>query len=131
MTQHVREGLALYGHAELAGPGEISLHGLTRTMRLGEEDFLVWAGQPPPLLDPTLQGPELTWLVQARMMLLQFLKDRARLKVRLRNEACLNPRPVLLKRIGASPPVPDRFHLRGQLALLEVLRRRVAAHAGP
>ena len=28
MAQHVRKGLSLDGHAELAGPGEIGLHGL-------------------------------------------------------------------------------------------------------
>jgi len=41
MAQHVRKGLALNGHAELAGPGEIGLHGLAGPMGLGEEDFFV------------------------------------------------------------------------------------------
>ena len=54
MAQHVRKGLALDGHAELAGPGEIGLHGLAGPMGLGKENLFVRACKSPPLFDPAL-----------------------------------------------------------------------------
>ena len=37
---------------------------------------------------------------------------------------------MMLEGVGPSAPASDAFYLGGQLAFLEVLRRRVAAHAG-
>ena len=130
VAEHVREGLSLDGHGQLAGPSEIGLHGLTGTVNLREENLLVRPGGSPPLLYSPLQGPKLSFLVLVREPLQQILKKGSGLKSRVRLETCFDLCPVFLEGVGAGSPVPRLFHLRGKSAVIEVLCRRIAAHAG-
>jgi hypothetical protein len=102
-----------------------------RLMDLGEEHFLGRAMQGTPLLDATLEGPELAVVELAGMTALKIVEQGLGLQSRVEPQLFFELRPDISKRIVAGPPgAVHASHLAGQLAELPVLAGGLGVHAG-
>jgi hypothetical protein len=110
-AEHVREGDARDGDAELRRPGEVHLRGLAGAMHLCEHDVALWPALRTPSPYVTLQRPKLPRLVAIRMPLDQQLEQRLRLELGRLLEHRDDLRPVRLERVRPRTPRPWRSHL--------------------
>lgn len=76
----MHEELARDCDRELGRPGEISLSGFARSMKLREHDLLFGAELGSPRLHPALEGAQLPLLVAARILLDEHVEERLRLE---------------------------------------------------
>jgi hypothetical protein len=103
----------------------------SRLVDLSEEDFLGWAVQGTPLLDTTLEGPELAVRELAGVMTLEIVEQGLGLQSGIEPQLFFELRPDIGERIVAGPPgAVHTSHLAGQLAEPPVLARGLGVHAG-
>ena len=122
------ERLALDPNTKFIHVREIRLTQLARLVPLLEEHLFRWALERTPLLHPTLERPELTVLILARMTTLEILEQRLRLKTRVHIQFRAYLLPNLRERIFTRPPAVLLAHLARQLPQTTVLPRRLLIH---
>ena len=125
LEQQVGVGLSGDGHLEFPAVGEVELGLPSRRMHLGEVHLLIRTMQRPPILQSSLQRPQLGCAEPARMLLLQPLDNCRCLQLtrRIIPQQRLNlilPHPV--EGIGPSAPPMLRFRLRRQWPTLPLAR---------
>ena len=131
VVQQMLEHHAVDRHAQFRAVREVAGADPTGVMVLREEHLLGRPVQPTPLLDPSLQRPQLTVGEVARTTPLQVLEQRLRLQAGVEFEHPGQFRPDLGERIGFGTPVPVHdTHLAGQPAELPVLARGLGIEAG-
>src|ERR671922_224230 len=115
MTQQRGKGLALQGHRQTLGMGEVGLSRLARPMLLGEKDFmaLVCPMECPPLGYMPVQRPLLPGSKPPWITLLQILKQKTDPYPRLLPQPRLDLRPHFRKRIFPRLPLMGPLQLRG------------------
>jgi hypothetical protein len=106
MVDQVIQRQALDGHAQTGAVREVAGAQPPWVMHLVEEHLLRLAVQRTPLLDPTLQRPQLTVRELAGIAALQIHEQRLRLQARVEAEHRLQLRPDRHERIGLGTPVP-------------------------
>ena len=132
VVDQVIEHHALDGHTQARAVREVAGTQTAGIMHLAEEHFLRRAGQRPPLLDPPLQGPQLTVRILAGEATLQIHEQRLRFQARVNYQQLFQLRPDRGERIGFGTPVPvHEFDLAGQPAQLAVLASGLRVDAGP
>jgi len=105
VAKQVGEKLSLDGHTQLRCPGEISLDGFARNMVLGEKYLLVGSELGLPNLNPPLEGPELTILVDPWAISLQIFEKAFGLQLRGLRQTFCDSRPVFRERCYRSAKV--------------------------
>lgn len=124
-----RESRAAYRHLERPTAGAVGLQRLARTVLLSKEHLPRRAAAHSPLLHPALEGPQLTRLIPRRTTCPEVLEQGLRLELWRVRQHGLHVRPVLREHVRTRAPRPGLLQLRGQLAQLGVLRRRLPPHA--
>ena len=127
MIGQVLELLALDGHVQVAHVREVALALPPRIMRLGEHHFSLRTRSRPPLLEPPLQTPQLTFLESPRVLPPQILKHRLRLNRRMQPKDLLDLPPYRFERIRSGSPSMSLPNLARQLLHLPVLPGRLCA----
>src|SRR5262249_23924737 len=100
-------------------------------MLLGKEDLSLRPVLGAPLLDPPLERPQLTLLVEPGTTSRQLLEQSPRLHPRRFREPLRDLLPALGKRVSPRPPPPRLLELRRQLARLHVPAGRIPVQARP
>ena len=94
---------------------EVALALPPRIMRLGEHHFSLRTRSRPPLLEPPLQTPQLTFLESPRVLPPQILKHRLRLNRRMQPKDLLDLPPYRFERIRSGSPSMSLPNLARQL----------------
>jgi hypothetical protein len=131
VIDHVVEGLAEDGDAELGHAGEVTLGEPPRLMDLGEEDLLGRSFEGPPLFNPALQGPELDIGESAREASLQVVEEGFGLEPRVEPEQFEEFGPDVLERVLPGPPGVRDSSLTGKRVGVAVLACRFLVDFGP
>ncbi len=131
MVDQVGERHAGDGDAQARAVGEVRGAEPTWLVDLGEEDFLGRAVQSAPLLDATLEGPELAVGELARMTALEIVEQGFSLQSRVEPQLLFELWPDIGERIVAGPPgAVHASYLAGQLAEPPVFAGGLGVHAG-
>jgi hypothetical protein len=131
VVDQVGERGALEGHAQLGAVGEVGRTQAAGVVKLAEEDLPGGAMLGPPLLDPSLQGPQLPIGEASGVLPLQGLEERLGLEGRVEGQLPLGPGPDVVEGVLACSPVVLHGNLAGQGVLLPVLACGLAVDAGP
>jgi hypothetical protein len=119
------------GHPQVGAVREVAGAEPAGVMDLGEEHLPGRALQGAPLLDASLQGPQLAVGEAAREAALQIVEQGLGLQPGVDPKQCFELRPDLGERVGSRAVVAfHASHLAGQLAEPAVLARRLLVHAG-
>jgi hypothetical protein len=108
VVDQVRERLPLDRHAQLGHVREVGRAEPARRMVLGEEHLLVRSMSRPPLLDPALQGAELSVREAARVSALQLLEEGLGLPAGRLFEQLDDLAPHIRERVFARSPISWR-----------------------
>ena len=130
VIDHVVEGLAEDGDAELGHAGEVTLGEPPRLMNLGEEHLLGRSFEDAPEFDPPLQGPELDVGKPAREATLQVEEKGLGLEPRVEPEQFQEFGPDFLERVLPGPPGVRDSSLTGERVGVAVLACRLLVNAG-
>jgi hypothetical protein len=131
VVQQMLEHHAVDRHPQFRAVREVAGADPTGVMVLREEHLPGRAVQPTPLLDPSLQRPQLTVGEAARTTPLQLLEQGLGLQAGVAREHPGQLGPNRGERIGFGTPVPvHETHLAGQPAKLPVLPCRLGIDAG-
>jgi hypothetical protein len=131
VVDQVGERHAGDGDAQARAVREVRGAEPSRLVDLGEEDFLGRSVQGAPLLDATLEGPELAVGEPAGMTALEIVEQGLGLQSRVEPQLLFELRPDIGERIVAGPPgAVHASHLAGQLAEPPVLAGGLGVHAG-
>ena len=130
VVDQVRERLAVDGHLQTAGVGEVGGAQVAGLMDLAEEDLLGRPVQGPPLLDMPLQSAQLPLGKAAGIFALQPVKHGLGLQAGVKSQLLLDARPDLRERIGSRSPGMLHAHLAGQPAEPAVLACGLVVDAG-
>jgi hypothetical protein len=131
VIDHVVEGVAEDGDAELGHAGEVALGEPPRLMDLREEDFLGRPFEGPPPFDPALQAAELDVGEPAREATLQVEEEGLGLEARVEPEQLEQFGPDVLERVSSGPPGVRDSTLTGERVGVAVLARRLLVDLGP
>ena len=131
VIDQVVERLAEDGDAELDHAGEIALGEPTRLVDLGEEDLLGRPFQGSPLLDPSLQAPELDVGEPTGTAALQVEEEGLGLEARVEPELIDEFGPDVLERVLPGPPGMRDSSLTGEQFGVAVLACRLLIDLGP
>ncbi len=131
MIDHVVEGLAEDGDAELGHAGEVTLGEPTRLVDLGEEHLLGRPFDGPPLFDPALQATELDVGKATREAALQVQEEGLGLEARIEPEQVKKFGPDVLERVLPGPPGMGNSPLTGEGVGVAVLAHRLLVEIGP
>lgn len=110
--------------------GEVGSAESARFVNLGEEHFLGWPLHGPPLLDPSLQGPQLAVGETPRILRLQPGKHGLGQQTRVERQLLLDARPDRGERVRARSPGMLHAHLAGQPAEPPILACRLRVDTG-
>jgi hypothetical protein len=131
VVDQVSERSTVDRYAQVGAVGEVAGSQPAGMMHLGEEDLLGGAFLGSPLLDPPLQGPQLTIGEAAGEAPLQVGQESLRLQSGVDLEQRLQFGPDLDEGVRVSPPVPVHgFDLAGEQARPTVLACGLGIHAG-
>jgi hypothetical protein len=131
VIDHVVEGLAEDGDAELGHAGEVTLGEPPRLVDLVEEDLLGRTFEGAPLFDPALQATELDVGEAAREASLQFVEEGLGLEPRVEPEQFEEFGPDVLERVLPGPPGVRDSSLTGERVGVAVLACRLLVDFGP
>lgn len=130
VVDQVSKRLAVDGHVQITGVGEVGGTQLARLMHLAKEDLLGWPVQGTPLLDVPLQSAQLSLSKAARIEALQPVKHGFGLQAGVEDQLFLDLRPDIGERIGACSPGMLHAYLTGQLAEPAILAGSLVVDAG-
>jgi hypothetical protein len=131
VIDHVVEGFAEDGDAELGHAGEVALGEPPRLVGLGEEDLLGRPFEGTPLFDPALQGPELDIGETTREASLQVVEEGLGLEPRVEPEQFEEFGPDVLEWVLPGPPGVRDSSLTGERVGVAVLACRLLVDFGP
>jgi hypothetical protein len=131
VVDQVGERGTLESNAQLVTVGKIGSSQSAGMMPLREEDLPGRSMLGSPLLDPSLQGPQLPVGKASGMSLLQGLEERLGLEGVVERQLLLDPGPDPIEGVLACTPVVLHGNLAGQPVELPVLACGLGIDAGP
>jgi hypothetical protein len=131
VVDQVIEGHTGNGYAQIGAVGEVAGAQPSGMVDLGKEHLPGWSLEGTPLLDASLQGPQLAVGETSGKAALQVNEQSFSLQSRVDAELVFQLRPDLGERIGSCAVVAvHASHLAGQFAEPAVLARRLGIDAG-